>query len=180
MASCDTLQPVQETNKKTVQQNYTKVINMRKTRSDQGILEADLPIITSEQYSEVNETVPPEDFQKIMLEAVDEAFSCMGKETKQLVYSLFEKTFKIARRDIPFEIEKFTGALEEIFGPGAKLLEIEVMKHLYEKIGSRFKYSPRQETLTFKEYLAAISAFLSTGNSTRKPMPNEYYDYKFC
>jgi hypothetical protein len=153
---------------------------MRKTISDQSVLQADLPIITIEQHSEVSGTVLAKDFQEIMLEAIDEAFSCMGKETKQLVYSLLEKTFKIARRDIPFEIEKFTGALEEIFGPGAKLLEIEVMKHLHEKIGSRFKYSPRQETLTLEEYLTAISTFLSAENSTRKHMPNEYSDYKFC
>jgi hypothetical protein len=153
---------------------------MRKTGSHQSAFEADLPTITTELHGEVNETALAEDFKKIVLEAVDETLSCMGKEIERSVYSLLEKTFKIARRDIPFEIEKFTGALEEIFGPGAKLLEIEMMKHLYEKIGSKFKYTPRQETLTFTEYLAAISLFLSSGRSTRKPMTDEYYDYKFC
>jgi hypothetical protein len=148
--------------------------------SNKHIREVCLPIVTAELYNESDELLPAEDFQRIMLETLDETMSSLGKKAKQSVYSQLEKTFRITKQDIPIEIETFTIAFEEVIGPGAELLEIEIMRHLYEKIGSKFKYFPKQKNLTFTEYLTAARIFLSKHTSARKPMPDEYYEYKFC
>jgi hypothetical protein len=66
-----------------------------------------------------------------------------------------EKNFKIKKQDIPNKFEEFTNALEEIFGPGAKLLEIQIIKHLYEKVGNDFEYFPEKDELLFTDYVEA-------------------------
>jgi hypothetical protein len=118
-------------------------------------------------------------FRGIMLEAADETFSLLGKKVEQSIYSQLEDTFKIAKKDIPLHVEEFTRALEKIIGPGATLLEIEMMKRLHEKVGLGFKYHTKNGNLTFSEYLKAIRVFLSVC-ACAESLPKEYYDYKFC
>jgi len=93
-------------------------------------------------------------FEKLLLEAVDEGLSSLGDSSRQALYFHLEKTFKIKRQDIPHRIEDFADALGEIFGVGAKVLEIMIIKRLYEKVGGVVKYS--QGNLVFTEYVAAI------------------------
>ena len=89
-------------------------------------------------------------FEKLLLESIDEALSSLGMSTKHIYFHL-EKNFKINKRDIPRKIGEFADALEEIFGPGARVLEIQIMKRLYQKVGP-FKHFP-ERNLTFIEYL---------------------------
>ncbi len=56
--------------------------------------------------------------------------SLLGDSAKHAVYFYLKRTFKIKKQEIPNKVEGFTSAIEEIFGPGAKLLKIEIMKHL--------------------------------------------------
>ena len=95
-------------------------------------------------------------FEKLLLEAVDEGLSSLGDSSKHVIYFHLEKTFKIAKRDIPHKIEEFADAIEKIFGPGAKFLEILIMKCLYEKVGRVFECNQEQEELVFTEYVAAV------------------------
>ena len=46
--------------------------------------------------------------------------------------------------------------IEKTFGLGARLIEIQIMKRLYERIGHALEYSPKQEGLVFTEYLTAV------------------------
>jgi hypothetical protein len=95
-------------------------------------------------------------FEEDLLEAIDEGFSLLGESPKQAVYFHLEKTFQMNRLDIPYRIEEFTDAIEKIFGAGAKILEIQIMKCLFKKVGYTFKHYPRQKNLTFTEYIAAV------------------------
>jgi hypothetical protein len=54
---------------------------------------------------------------------------------------------------------EFTAAIEQIFGEGAKVLQIQIMKHLYEEIGQDFKYFPEADDLLFTDYLEAARRF---------------------
>jgi dTDP-glucose pyrophosphorylase len=94
-------------------------------------------------------------FQKFLLEAVDEGLSSLGDSSKKAVYFYLEKVFKIKKQNIPNKINEFTDAIERIFGHGAKVLEIQIMKHLYEKIGEDFEYFPETAELLFSEYVEA-------------------------
>lgn len=143
------------------------------TTPNQYAFEDNRPTITDQGFS-------AEDFQRIILETVDETFSSLGKRAKQSIYFHLKNSFGTTRENIPVEIEKFASALEKTFGSGAQLLEIQIMKRLHKKIGTRIKYYPKQKNLTFVDYLETTRILLSVCTSPKRPMPDEYYDYKFC
>jgi hypothetical protein len=73
------------------------------------------------------------DFEKLMLEAIDEGLSFLGKSPKQAIYFDLEKTFGIRREEIHGRIEAFLQAIGNIFGAGC--LKILIMQRLHEKVG---------------------------------------------
>ena len=95
-------------------------------------------------------------FEEILLEAIDEGLSLLGESPKQALYFHLEETFNMNRQDIPYKIEEFTNAVEKIFGAGAKILKIQIMKCIFKKIGYTFKHYPKQKSLTFTKYIAAV------------------------
>lgn len=103
-------------------------------------------------------------FEKLLLEAVDEALSSLCGSSREVIYSQLEKAFRIARRDIPYKIEEFVDAIEKILGFGAKILEIQIMGQLNEKVG-RIEYPQELKDLIFTEYVAAARrSFLKKKN----------------
>ena len=102
-------------------------------------------------------------FEEFLLESIDEGLSLLGESPKQAVYYYIEKNFNINRQDIPLRIEEFTYAIEKIFGAGAKILEIQIMKCLFKKVGHKFRYYPKQLNLAFTDYIEA--AKLEKNNS---------------
>ncbi len=103
------------------------------------------------------------DFKKLLLEAIDETLSSLGDSSKRAIYFYLERNFSIDKQDIPNKIEEFTNAIENIFGNGAKILEIQIMEHLYKNTGSTFEYSPEKSDLFFADYTKAVR--IHVGNS---------------
>ena len=73
-------------------------------------------------------------------------------------------------------------AIEDIFGFGAKLLEIRIMKNLFRKIGHGFTYLHTQEGLEFAKYIesartkyATPFALVSCTQQTKKERITRYY-----
>jgi len=93
------------------------------------------------------------DFEKILLEAVDEQLASLGESSKQALYFHLERGFNIKRQEIPQKTEAFVDAMEKIFGQGASYLEILIMKRLHEKIG--YKVRTSSPNLTFVKYVEA-------------------------
>lgn len=93
------------------------------------------------------------DFEKLLLEAVDEGLSSLGESSKQAIHFHLKKGFDIKRKEIPYKIEAFVEAIEKIFGLGANFLEILIMKRLYEKIGGAFEWHEPTD-FAFTEYVA--------------------------
>jgi hypothetical protein len=114
-------------------------------------------------FNSKNREAENKKFEEVLLEAINEGFSLLGESSKQAVYFHLEKTLKMKRQDIPYRIEEFTEAIEKLFGAGAKILEIQIMRCLFKKIGYKFKHYPKQKNLTFTEYIAAVK--LKRGNS---------------
>jgi hypothetical protein len=108
----------------------------------------------------------PQNFEEVLLEAIDEGLSVLGESSKQALYFHLEKTFKMNRRDIPYRIEEFTDAVEKIFGKGARILEIQIMKSLFKKVGYKFKHYSKRNDLTFTEYVTAVK--VGTDNAGKK------------
>jgi hypothetical protein len=93
-------------------------------------------------------------FERLMLEAVDEALASLGDSAKQAIYFHLENEFEITRNEIPQRVEDFAEGLEKIFGVGSQFLEILIMKNLYERIGQPLEWNKSKE-LIFDEYVAA-------------------------
>ncbi|NWG10252.1 hypothetical protein HXY33_00635 [Candidatus Bathyarchaeota archaeon] len=93
-------------------------------------------------------------FEKLLIEATDEALVSLGESSRQSIYFHLENKFKIAKKDIPYRIEDFAEGIEKIFGMGAQFIEILIMKRLFEKIGQPLNWNGNK-TLEFVEYVEA-------------------------
>jgi hypothetical protein len=104
-----------------------------------------------------------ENFDYILLSAVEESLSSLGESPKQAILFHLETSFKIKKERIPTNLTEFTKALEGIFGPGASYLEKLIMKRLYEKLGLKFENSVAVE---FSEGIeAAKKHLMSSGGA---------------
>jgi hypothetical protein len=94
-----------------------------------------------------------------LLSAVDESLSSFGDSFKQVIYFQLANTYHIEKHEIPARINEFADALEEIFGIGAKLIEMKIIKAVYEKVAG-FTYIAEKEDLIFTEYIENLRRFL--------------------
>jgi hypothetical protein len=110
-----------------------------------------------------------EDFDRLLLEAIDEGLSSIGESSKQAIYYHLKKSFDLEKQEIPRKIAAFMYAIEKIFGLGANFLEILIMKRLYEKAGGRFKWH-KDQAFTFTEYVGvAKRSFLEKSSGETVP-----------
>ncbi len=101
-------------------------------------------------------------FEVILLETLDEALSTLGENVKKTIYFHLQHKFLIAKQEIPNRIDDFSDALEQIFGSGARTLEILIMKKLHQKIKSRYKWEGPNwlvPELTFSQYVELLKVF---------------------
>lgn len=94
------------------------------------------------------------EFEKLLLEAVDEALASLGDSARQAIYFHLENKSKIPKNEVPQRVEAFADGLEEIFGIGAQFLEILIMKKLHERVGQSLEWK-KGKKLIFAEYVAA-------------------------
>jgi hypothetical protein len=104
-------------------------------------------------------------FDRLVLEAIDEVFSSLGDLCKKAIYVHLEHEYKLSKKDIPNRIREFVTALHQIFGVGAALVEIEIMKRLRKKVPS-FKHSPKQRSLSFDKYVTSLDSFIRTSRTS--------------
>ena len=102
-----------------------------------------------------------QEFDKLLLSAIDEALNSIGESVKQAIYFHIENKFSVTRNTIPENLAEFQGGLEKIFGTGARFIEILIMKNLHSKIG--LQLIMESEQLEFVKYVdAAKEGFLKT------------------
>ncbi len=98
-------------------------------------------------------------FEQLLNETINNVFSSLGPVCKQNIYDYLETKYKLEKDDIADQMREFSEALEQTFGNGAALLEIQIMKRLYRKV-PEFKHRS-EGTLTFPDYVHALSRFFS-------------------
>jgi len=98
-------------------------------------------------------------FEQLLNETINNVFSLLGPVCKQNIYDYLETKYKLKKDDIADHMREFSRALEQTFGNGAALLEIQIMKRLYRKV-PEFKHRS-EGTLTFPDYVHALSRFFS-------------------
>lgn len=99
-------------------------------------------------------------FEHILLEAIEEALSGLGENVKKAVFFHLEENFNIKEKEIPQRIGDFQAALEQVFGLGARNLEILFMKSLHSKIELVCKWPTWCKwvipEVTFQEYICLM------------------------
>ena len=110
---------------------------------------------------QISADIISEEFNKLLLEAIDEALSSLGEAVKNSIYSHLQNDFKIKRDEIPDRICEFSDILHKIFGLGAGRLEVRCMKNICEKVKISMSW-PEYEwpmskwivtDITFQEYV---------------------------
>ena len=94
-------------------------------------------------------------FDELLLTSIDEALISLGESVKQSIYFHMESEFRVPRRDIPDNLDRFQAGLEKIFGAGARFIEILIMKNLHAKIGHPLEIE-KDCSLEFVEYVSAV------------------------
>ena len=106
-----------------------------------------------------NSTPDASSFQEILIETIDQVLTNRGWLTKNAVYRFLETNYNLRKKDIPHNIGEFVKALEEMFGAGALLIEIEVMKNMRQKIPS-LKLEAEDADFDFKKYIESAKHFI--------------------
>ena len=111
-----------------------------------------------------------EEFNMLLLEAIDEGFSAIGQSSKQAIFYHLETGFGIRKQEVPEKVDEFANAIERIFGLGASFLEILIMKLLYEKTKLTVQLDSPKD-FKFTTYVtSAKQSFLEKNESTEKTM----------
>ena len=111
------------------------------------------------QLSRKKQKSTEDEFKAAIIETVDDSFSSFSNIDKEAIYLRLEKAFKIKKQEIPSKIEAFVDAIEQIFGVGAKLIEIRRIEALHKRI-PEFVFFPKESDVVFKEYAVSLRAFL--------------------
>lgn len=96
-------------------------------------------------------------FDALLLDAIDESFTCLGEHSKNALYFHLENDIGLKACDIPLRLDDFSHFLEGLLGLGAKPLEIMFMKRLHTKMLDLFDdpvQDCRSSNLTFVDYVA--------------------------
>jgi hypothetical protein len=93
-----------------------------------------------------------------ILKVIDESLASFGESVKQVVYFQLQTNHQVNKQDIPCRIEEFASTIEEIFGIGARLIEMKIMETLCAKTEG-FLYIPRSKDLLFKDYVQSLRSF---------------------
>jgi hypothetical protein len=119
-----------------------------------------------------------ENFDQIIVKAIDEALSSLGENVKTAIYFHLENLFKIRKQEIPSRLSDFSNALEQIFGLGARHLEIMFMKKLHDKTKVVCKWPVYEWPLskwivpemTFQEYVQLMRQNYETSHENKIEM----------
>lgn len=78
------------------------------------------------------------EFEKALLENVDEGLLVLGESVRQTIYFYLEKMSCVKKDMIADNPEAFSSALEKMLGAGGSVIEMVVTKRLYSKLGLEY------------------------------------------
>ena len=110
------------------------------------------------QLSKENQKASQDKFQVAIMEAIDETLASFSNVDKQEIYTCLENAFKIKKQEIPYKFEEFTDAIKQVFGVGAKLIEIRTIEMLHKRFPD-FMFYPKKSDVFFKEYVVSLRAY---------------------
>jgi hypothetical protein len=120
------------------------------------------------------------EFNSVLLEAIDKTLSVCGEETKSMFFKYLEKALNIPKNKIPGKIDEFSKALEDLFGPSSRYLEILVIKNLHSRAGVVWEWKPSNPWVaadfTFKEYVSVVKKYFEDAKRYEEQMSFFVYE----
>ena len=77
--------------------------------------------------------------KQFLTQAVDQALLTLGESAREAVYFHLQKIVSLTKDDVSDNLDTFEKGLEKIFGAGAKMIEIAVVKSLCQQLGIEFE-----------------------------------------
>ncbi len=116
-----------------------------------------------------------ENFDQLLLEAIDEGLSSLGEAGKTAIYFYLEGCCDIKKQEITSKLSDFSNGLERIFGLGARHLEILFMKNLHAKLEVTCKWPAYEWSLSkwivpemaFQEYVRLMQHNFEAANDDK-------------
>lgn len=116
-----------------------------------------------------------ENFDQVLLGAIDEALSGLGEAGKASIYIHLERLFKIRKQEISSKLNDFSNVVGQIFGLGARHLEILFMKNLHADLEVTCKWPTYEWSLSkwivpemaFQEYVRLIQQNFEAANDDK-------------
>jgi len=91
------------------------------------------------------------DFDDMLRQAINETIFSLGEKAENAVYENLEK-INVQRSEIPYKIEASTRCLRETLGQDSRIVEVKIVKRLYEKIAVPLQPEEPEE-LSLVEYV---------------------------
>jgi len=89
-----------------------------------------------------------------LLEAIDETLDkLLGQKARTQIYDYLEKRHLLKRSEISIKPEAFSRAMSTLFGASSRLIEVEIVRNLCNKLGVKFE---PQENFSFAYYLLSL------------------------
>lgn len=88
------------------------------------------------------------EFNRILLEAVDETLDTLGIGVKKALYFHLKTAFSIKKETIYKDPVKFSDGLERIFGPGARFIENMVIESVCNKTRCKLRRGWQKNSFT--------------------------------
>jgi len=105
------------------------------------------------------------DFKRVLIEAVDNGLLAFGDSPRSAIYFHLERSLKLRREEIPEKVERFLEGLENIFGPGSRVVEKVIVRDLYSRLGLEFE---EKRNFEFQDYVRQALKQLKRDMSRRK------------
>jgi hypothetical protein len=79
------------------------------------------------------------EFSQTLLHATDSALLALGTLMVEPFYHRIESNFHVRREEIPEKLPDFHRALHDTLGAGAKVIERQIAKDLYGRLGLEYE-----------------------------------------
>jgi hypothetical protein len=109
-----------------------------------------MPEIEAPHKDSVSEFLSETIFEEILADAVKEGMRFLGESSRQAIYIYIEKKCGLKQEEHPKQLKIFHESLTGIFGIGADIIEQQIAKVLYGRLGLDYK---EHEKWTIIEYV---------------------------
>ena len=111
-----------------------------------------------------NQNQSQDSFEEILIEAIDCGLLILGESARKSIYFHLDQDFSLQKQKIPENPEALENALESIFGVGALVIEISILKNLASKLGLKFE---ERKSFNFTDSVNKVRKMWLSKNETQ-------------